>query len=201
MSDRHVLDVRELPVYAFGRRDPLWWGVVLLMAIEGTGFALVLGSYFYIRNKVDVWPPTPLDVRSIVAGSLTMGAALVSVYPSHRVNVAAYAGDLKRIQRWQLLATLATLVVVALRVYELCVLPVRWDTNVYGSLLWGSLALHTTHVSTGLVENCVLLTLFYKGPVERKHLVDAEVNGLYWYFVVFAWLPLYAVLYLEWLVQ
>jgi heme/copper-type cytochrome/quinol oxidase subunit 3 len=130
-----------------------------------------------------------------------MTALLISMLPAHRVNAAAYAGDLRRLQWWQALATLATFIVAACRAYELIILPVRWDTNAYGSLLWAALVLHTTHVATGTVENAVLLTLLLKGPVERKHLVDLEVNGLYWYFVVLAWLPLFAALYLEWLVR
>jgi heme/copper-type cytochrome/quinol oxidase subunit 3 len=33
------------------------------------------------------------------------------------------------------------------------------------------------------------------GPVERKHFVDVNVNAVYWYFVVLAWLPIYIILY------
>ncbi len=34
-----------------------------------------------------------------------------------------------------------------------------------------------------------------RGAVERKHFVDVDVNAFYWYFVVFAWLPLYVMVY------
>ena len=33
------------------------------------------------------------------------------------------------------------------------------------------------------------------GPVEEQRFVDVEENALYWYFVVLAWLPIYAVIY------
>ena len=39
MTRRPALDVSELPHVALGHRDPLWWGVVGLMAIESTVFA------------------------------------------------------------------------------------------------------------------------------------------------------------------
>ena len=60
--------------------------------------------------------------------------------------------------------------------------------------------MHTMHLIAGLIENALFLALLYIGPVEKKHLVDLEVNGIYWYFVVFSWLPLYAILYLDGLI-
>jgi cytochrome c oxidase subunit 3 len=191
------IDVRELPVYAFGRRDPLWWGIVFLMLIEGTGFLLLLGSYFYVRSRADVWPPVPLGHSMQVASAVTTAVLAASVLPTHQVNRAAYAGDLVRLRRWQFVSTAVTAVAVVCRALEFRALPVQWDTNAYGSLLWAFLVLHTTHVGTGAMENVVLSTLLVKGPVERKHLVDLEVNGLYWYFVVGAWVPIFAVFYLE----
>ena len=34
------------------------------------------------------------------------------------------------------------------------------------------------------------------GPIEEKRFVDVEENAVYWYFVVLAWLPIYALLYI-----
>jgi len=193
------IDVRELPVYGFGRRDPLWWGLVFLMLIEGTGFLLMLGAYFYVRSRADVWPPVPVGASAKLVSAATMSVLLVSVLPCHQVNRAAYAGDLRRLQRWQFVTTAFTSIAVVCRALEFWVLPVRWDSSAYGSLLWGFLILHTVHVGTGAAENVVLSTLLAKGPVERKHLVDVEVNGLYWYFVVGAWVPIFCVFQSEWL--
>jgi cytochrome c oxidase subunit 3 len=195
-----TIDVRQLPAYAFGRRDPLWWGIVMLMLIEGAGFLLLLGSYFYIRDLADVWPPVPMTDTARGASAATMALLLASVLPCHRVNQAAYSGNLRRLRRWQLVTTAVTFVALASRALEFWALPVRWDQNAYGSLLWAFMVLHTTHLGTGAAENVVLSTLLFKGPVERKHLVDIEVNGMYWYFVVGAWVPVFAVFYVEWMV-
>jgi heme/copper-type cytochrome/quinol oxidase subunit 3 len=37
--------------------------------------------------------------------------------------------------------------------------------------------------------------LVFTGPLEGKRYSDVSENALYWYFVVFSWLPIYAVLY------
>jgi cytochrome c oxidase subunit I+III len=83
------------------------------------------------------------------------------------------------------------------RALEFRYLPFRWDSNVYGSVFWGALVLHTLHLGSGVLESLLVDVLLFKGPVEKKHLVDIEVNGIYWYFAVFAWVPQFCILYLE----
>ena len=51
MKTRAVLDIRDLPEYAFGHRSIMWWGTLGFIAIEGTVFVLALTSYFYLRSK------------------------------------------------------------------------------------------------------------------------------------------------------
>jgi heme/copper-type cytochrome/quinol oxidase subunit 3 len=42
----------------------------------------------------------------------------------------------------------------------------------------------------------MLIALLYRGPVERKHALDVQLSGMYWYFMVAAWAVCFAVLYL-----
>ena len=58
MRERPAIDVSGLPTTAFRVRDPLWWGVVGIMCIEGTMFAIMAGSYFYLRGGAQLWPPS-----------------------------------------------------------------------------------------------------------------------------------------------
>ncbi|HEV7518004.1 MAG TPA: hypothetical protein VGR07_17025, partial [Thermoanaerobaculia bacterium] len=52
-----VLDVSELPTVVFGSRAPLWWGLIGMIAIESTMFALLVVTYYYLRGNAQVWPP------------------------------------------------------------------------------------------------------------------------------------------------
>ena len=54
---RRVIDVSELPKVAYGARDPLWWAVMLLVAIEGSMLVLLAVSYFYVRSRTEPFPP------------------------------------------------------------------------------------------------------------------------------------------------
>jgi heme/copper-type cytochrome/quinol oxidase subunit 3 len=197
MSEPATLDVSGLPTYAFGRRDPRWLAVVLLIAIEGSVFGLMLFTYFYVRTRLEVWPPTALGARERWFGAGIACSLLLSALTTRPINQAVYRGNLKRAQRWLAITTGLSALALLLRALELSHLPFRWDSNVFGSVFWGTLSLHTMHLIAGNVENVLFLALLAKGPIEKKHLVDLEVNGVYWYFVVASWLPLYAVLYLD----
>lgn len=197
MTPSDTLDVSGLPSYAFGRRDPRWLAVMLLIAIEGSVFGLMVFVYFYTRSRLQVWPPTSVGPRELVFGAAVSGTLLLSALTTHFVNRSVCVANLAGARRWLGVTTLLSAVALALRAAEMTGLPFRWDSNVFGSVFWGTLALHTMHLIAGNVENVLFLALLYRGPIEKKHLVDLEVNGVYWYFVVLSWLPLYAVFYLH----
>jgi cytochrome c oxidase subunit III len=195
--NRRTLDVAHLPTAAFGSRDPLWWGIVLLMAIEGTMFLLLIGSLYYLRADASSWPPSdvPLLVRSLAAADLVL--LLASAAPIHFANVAAERGDLRRM-RVALAAAIAVAIAnLVVRGVMADRIPFRWDTHAYGSVFWMFFFLHTIHVTTNVVEGGVMLATLFKRPLEEKALVDVHATGIYWYFVVVSWIPCYAALFLD----
>ena len=92
--------------------------------------------------------------------------------------------------------TLVGIVPVVLRWYDFKTLWVTWDSNAYGSIVWLLLGLHTTHVITDWFDTAVLAVLFFTRHVQGRRYMDASENADYWYFVVFSWIPIYAVIYL-----
>jgi heme/copper-type cytochrome/quinol oxidase subunit 3 len=63
-------------------------------------------------------------------------------------------------------------------------------------MVWLLLGLHTVHLLADTVDTAVLTLLMHTGPLEGTRFVDVSENALYWYFVVWSWLPIYAVIYL-----
>jgi heme/copper-type cytochrome/quinol oxidase subunit 3 len=197
-TGRHpLLDVGSLAVTAFGARDPLWWGVVGLIAIEGSVFALLFVSYFYLRDRSFQWTPSPLGDASLHFALAGLAALVVSVVPMHASTRAAKRGSLSGMRRGLAWGTLAGLTFVVLRFIELNRLAISWDSHAQVSLVWGLLGLHTLHGLFACGENLAIFGVLCWGPVEEKHLVDVTVNGLYWYFVVAADAACVAVLYLD----
>ena len=51
-----ILDVSALPEYGFGSRMTTWWGTLGFCVLEGTGFALAIGTYLYLAFLNPKWP-------------------------------------------------------------------------------------------------------------------------------------------------
>jgi cytochrome c oxidase subunit 3 len=190
-----TLDVSQLAPGAFGHRSIVWWGTMGMVLIEGTMFALMFGTYFYLRMRNSTWPPNvpPPDLKW---GTLNVLVLLMSAVPNELAKRAGERIDLPRVRLWMIVCLLFGVAFNVIRALEFTTLNVRWDTNAYGSVVWMLLALHTVHILTDVLDTGVLTVLMITGPIEEKRFVDVSENSLYWYFVVFTWVPVYAVIYL-----
>jgi heme/copper-type cytochrome/quinol oxidase subunit 3 len=190
-----ALDVSGLPESSTGHRTTLWWGVVALLAIEGMAFALVIASYFYGRMTEETWPPMGTAVPPLAFGTGNLAVHLLSAIPMALTVRAARAQAVKRVASWLAAATVLVVAALVLRALELGTIHAPADRTFYGSIVWLLLVLHTLHLATSLGENLLIIAVMMLGQAHEEHFVDAEVNGLYWYFVVVSWVVIYAVVY------
>jgi cytochrome c oxidase subunit III len=193
-SPQRSLDVAELPSYAFSHHSPMWWGTLGMMAIEGTVFALVIATYFYLRSHSTVWPMSALP-PDLLWGTINTAIMLGSVIPNHLAKKAGEAHDRAGVRLWLVIAILFGVAFIAVRVMEFAALNVRWDSSAYGSVVWTLLGFHTVHLVTDFADTVVLAVLFFTGPLDGKRFVDVSENSFYWYFVVLTWMPIYFVIY------
>ena len=191
---RPAIDVSPLPSYAFGHRSLMWWGTLGMMAIEGTVFALAIASYFFLRGRADEWP-IGAHPPFLFWGTLNTILLLASSVPNQLAKRAAERLDLPKVQLWLFVCLAFGVAFIVVRAYEFTTLNIWWDQNAYGSLIWVLLGLHTTHVVTDVADTAVLTVLMVTGPIDESRFVDVSENALYWYFVLIAWLPIYAVIY------
>jgi heme/copper-type cytochrome/quinol oxidase subunit 3 len=189
-----VIDASGLPSYGFSHRSLMWWGTFGMIAIEGTVFALACVVYFYVRTRVNEWPPSALPPE-LTWGTANTLLMLASCIPNHWTKRAAEAEDLPKVRIGIWICVAFGVGFIVLRALEFTALNVRWDTNAYGSAVWMLLSLHTIHVVTDFWDTTVLAVLMMSDKIEGKRYVDVSENGLYWYFVVIAWLPIYAIIY------
>jgi cytochrome c oxidase subunit 3 len=194
VKHRAVQDVSGLPDYGFGTRMTPTWGTIGFMALEGTGFALAIGSYLYLVFINQQWPLADKP-PGLLWSSLLTGVLLVSLWPNQIVKRSAKNEDLPRIRRDLVIMSLISILVLAIRAFEFSTLNVRWDQNAYGSIVWVLLGLHTTHILTDAIDTFVLTALMFTRHAKGKRFADVEDNGFYWDFVVLSWLPIYGVIY------
>lgn len=189
------VDAAVLPSYAFGDRSPMWWGTLGVIAIEGTVFAMTIVMYLYIRTRVETWPPGVLP-PGLLWGTLNTLVLVASLIPNQYTKRAAERHDRRAVKLGMVACLVFAFAFIGIRVLEFTTLNCRWDTNAYGSAVWLLLGLHTTHLVTDAYDTAVLAVLVFTGPFESRRFVDVSENAFYWYFVVGAWLPIYAVIYL-----
>jgi len=190
-----TLDVSHLAPGAFGHRSLLWWGMMGIVLIESTAFAIMFGAYFYLRMRNSTWPPgvPPPDLKW---GTLNLFVLLASCAPNELARRAGERIDLRAVRLWLVVCLVFGVGFNVVRALEFAALNVLWNTNAYGSAVWMLLGLHTVHIATDVLDTGVLTALMFVGPIEEKRFVDVAENAVYWYFVVLAWLPVYAVIYI-----
>src|SRR5688572_14450243 len=97
-SPRDV-DVSAVPEYAFGHKGLIWWGTVGYMVIEGSILVIGLITYYYLRLRVDQWPPSLPD-PGIGPGTANLLVMFASCIPAHFAKVAAERYDAGKVRLW-----------------------------------------------------------------------------------------------------
>lgn len=193
MKQRAVADLSELPTYGFGSRSPIWWGTLGFVALEGMAFVLAAGAYLYLAWSNADWPQD--RAPDLLAGTALLAVLILSLLPTLWLAKAARIEDRRKVRMGLLLASAFGILAIAIRCYELTTLNTRWDTNVFGSMQWLLIGLHTTHLVTDVGDTLVLTALMFTRHAEGKRFSDVSDNCFYWYFVVVSWAPIYGLVY------
>jgi heme/copper-type cytochrome/quinol oxidase subunit 3 len=189
-----VGDVSGLPDHNFGSTGLGWWGVVGFMLIEGMGFVLAIGAYYYLLPYERTWPPTT-PPPSLLWGTLFTVIAVASEIPNQWLKKRAEKYDLPAVRFGLLLMTLVGVGLLVIRAMEFTALNVSWDRNAYGSIVWALLALHTLHMATDTFDSGVLAAIAFFKRFDGRKFSDTADNALYWHFIVWSWVVLYLVVY------
>jgi cytochrome c oxidase subunit III len=194
---KSVVDASRLPGDGFGVASPTWWGTLGFMVIEGSSLALCAVAYVYLSRRSPSWPPSGTPLPSLAAGTIFMGALLLSLIQALMLYRAARHLDRSATLLWLLIGIGVEAIVVALRAYELYALPTRWDTSAYGSAVWVTVGFHSTLLALDFWETIVFGALFLWAPISKKHFADVTDSVLYWCFITLIWIPLYFMLYVS----
>jgi heme/copper-type cytochrome/quinol oxidase subunit 3 len=192
---RRVLDVSRLPSVAFGPRDPTWWGVVSLVAIEGKMLVLLAVSYIFVFHRTAPFPPTHVGTGVAWLATVEVVLWVGAVIAQHMCSKACVEADLPRMRRTLIVANLFALWACVLRLWIFAWLPFRWDDHAYGSVVWALLGVQWLHGITSVLEDAIYVVLFYRGPIEERHRVDIEVTSPLMDFVLAGTLLIWALVF------
>jgi heme/copper-type cytochrome/quinol oxidase subunit 3 len=195
MRQEPVADLSRLPTSGFGPASPMWWGTLGFIALEGTGFAIVIGAYLYLAQVGEPWPLGAAP-PGLAPGSIVLLLLFVSLVPNHFASRWARGEHLAKVRLALIAMCGLGLIPLAVRWFEFAALGIRWDQNAYGSMLWLLLGLHTAHLITDVIDTLVLTALmFTRHGNNGRRFSDVNDNAFYWDFVVLSWVPIYLVVY------
>lgn len=194
MRPRAAIDVSRLTPFSYGIESTLWWAMIGLIFIETTVFSGLISSYLYLRAHSADWPPgfEPPELLLPTIGTLVIMASSFVVYWA---DSGIKKGDQRRLSIGMLGGALLGLVFLVLKAIEYSSVSYRWDTNVYGSIVWTIVGFHSAHVIALLLKTFVVDIMAWRGYFTKYRRIGVTINGLYWHFVVAVWIPLYIVLY------
>jgi heme/copper-type cytochrome/quinol oxidase subunit 3 len=190
------LDVSNLPRGVLDSRSIVWWGTIIMTVTECMVFAIAVGAYFYLRTLSTAWPPTRTGPPDLTAATVNLGILLLSAIPAVWLDRAGKRKDARTV-RWMLGANLVFgTTFCVLRYWEFKALHCLWNSHAYGSVTWTILGLHTSNLLTSLLETLIVFVYVLVKPIEERHFLDARLDGVFWYFIVLTWIPLYVVVFL-----
>jgi cytochrome c oxidase subunit 3 len=202
---RTELDVSGLPDSALDHRSPIWWGNLLLLVIETTMFALIISSYFYLRQNFELWPP-PLVEHSppvlhpvpdlglaLWVCAATVGGLIAMVV----VDRACLRMAEKPVRRGLLVMIVFGAATIVLQALTLRALHFRWDANAYASTAWSIVFLQLVHELVATLEAVLMAAWVLAHGMDRKHARDIRTTAIYWYWVSAMWFVNFAVVFLS----
>ena len=195
MTPARTLDVSGLPSHEVSSRAPLWWGQLFMCLIEGSLFCVMLAIYFYLRLRVDVWPPPGVKPLGLTIPTLALIPLVLSAVGSYIAGEGAKK-DNRSMMLGGMLANLGlAFIFLALRFWEWSTFNFTWSSDIHGTLVWSILFLHTLDVIGDLLMTVVLTVIVAMRRYGAKERSGVHVDSVVWYFLVLIWIPLYVAVY------
>lgn len=189
------IDLSLLPETSLDVREPLWWGQMVMAAIEGTLFVILLVCYLYYRSKFQVWPPPGVS-QPLGLATFNTVLLLASCIPVYLADKAVQENQSRKVLLWELVVVVMAAAFLVLRVMECKALDFKWNSHEYGSIVWAMLWLHSFDFGAALLEEIVLVAIFAAGLVGKKQRLGIRVSTILYYFLVAIWIPQYCLIYL-----
>jgi cytochrome c oxidase subunit III len=174
-----------------------WWGMVVVIATEGTIFLGLLSTYFFLRASSPRWPPAGVEAPELPLISVFTVVLLASSLPIFWAEAGIARGNQARLRAGLLLSFLLGAAFLGNQIYEYNNLAFGWTDHAYASIFWTTTGLHGLHVLGGLLISLVIQAKAWTGKLSAEHHESMQVFSLYWHFVDAVWIFVFSSLYLS----
>ena len=175
--------------------SPGAWGMLLLIATEGSLFGYLLFSYFYLGALAHgPWPPDgPPDLHLVVPNTLVL---LLSSGTMAWAESGIRRGRVGRLRAGLGLTLLLGAAFLYVQGVEYRAKQFGPTANAYASVFYTVTGFHGAHVAVGLIMIAVIGLRAVLGHFGPKHHEAVTNVTWYWHFVDLVWLAVFTSLYL-----
>src|SRR5438309_4667853 len=195
MTEPKTIDVSHLPPYDISTQAPLWWGQLLLAAIEGMMFCILIAAYLYVRLRYDVWPPPGDQFPHRLLPTIALVPLILSCIGTYWASEAAKKDDRAGMIKGMALNLVLALAFFVMRVMDWYSLNFSYKEDGFATYEWTFLAVHTYDYVADMIFTLVLLVIVLMGRHGPKVRLGVDVDSIVWYFLVIIWVPFCVVLY------
>lgn len=179
-----------------GSRAPVWWAMILLVAIETTVFLTFISSYFYLWMVSAEWPPAGVEPPDLMLPLINTGVLFTSSMVVLWATKGIRKGDQRRLKLGIGIGAALEGVFFTIKMLVSTGLPFGWSSHAYGSIFATIDRLHSAHVVVAILMAVIVEILALRGYFHEKRMLGVEVVNIYWQFVAIIWLPVFVVLFL-----
>jgi cytochrome c oxidase subunit III len=161
-----------------------WWGVVVLVASEGTLFGAFIGTYWYLRFHAPAWPPHGIPEPRVVVPLVLVGVLLLSSVPMQLAARAAHQWRLNSVRLFILGALVLQAGYFAYEAHDFRdqLQAFTPQDTAYGSIYYVLLGAAHAHVFVGLLLDVWLLGKLVRGLTPYR-VRATQAIAWYWHAV------------------
>lgn len=186
----------RLTAHPLGPQAPTWWGILLLVAIELTVFGGLIAIYYYLKLYNPEFPPPSIEKPELLLPSINTVILIASGVAVFLAGQGIARGNQLQLKAGKIVALALAITFLVLKYVEYSGYEYDWSTHAYGSIVWTMTGFHVGHVIAVVLKTAVVLAMALKGMFAPHRRLAVQLNGIYWYFVVLIWLPLYFTIYI-----
>lgn len=194
--DSAMLLQRPLPIRGSRWESTAWWGMAFLILTEGSLFAYLFFSYFYLASQsTGTWLPNgPPDLTNASIGTvLLLSSSGLAWWGERRIAM----GNTRGLSIGLGATIVVGIIFIAIQGREWATRPFGLSSSPYSSLYFVITGFHGAHVIVGLLMLSALLFWNLTGRFAQGWHLEVSVGIVYWHFVDLVWLAVYATLYLS----
>ncbi|MDQ2803436.1 MAG: cytochrome c oxidase subunit 3 [Pseudomonadota bacterium] len=175
-----------------GRSSLGWWGMICVVATEGSLFVYLLFSYFYVNVQRGAdWPAGRPSLTYALPAVVALVVSSAAVWWAER---GARRGMRRDLLLGLALAILLGVIFVVLQALDWGRGETTSQASTYGSLFYTITGFHLAHLVAGLLLLLPILFWSALGYFDARRHEPVLIGALYWYFVVVVGVAVFLVL-------